>query len=178
MNVRPFSVSRKQSRRLTSWLITPSKHHPDGPSHRAACSVLRATYVQHESCNMHQCSMQHTTVQHAAHNMPHRPFDVQHDLCMHSAPCNPRQGTRPHARHAALVFNPAGRPTDGPAHRRLQARHQQGTATAGDLGGRARRGLRIRGVHPPSLPVRCCVPCQSQRLARLAAGREGRAAHV
>ncbi len=110
MNVRPFSVSRKQSRRLPSWLTTPSKHHPDGPSHRAACSVLRATYVPHESCDMHRCSMQHTTVQHAAYTMPHRPFDTQHDLCMHSAPCNPRQGTTPGRMHDMRHGVSTGRP--------------------------------------------------------------------
>jgi hypothetical protein len=127
MNVRPFSVSRKQSRRLPSWLTTPSKHHPDGPSHRAACSVLRATYVQHESCNMHQCSMQHTTLPHAAHTMPHRPFDKQHELHMHSAPCNPRQGTRPPSRHAAWCFD---RPTYRPMVRRI-AGCRHGTSKAG-----------------------------------------------
>jgi hypothetical protein len=34
--VRPVSFSRKQSRRSPSWLTTPSKHRPDGPSHLVA----------------------------------------------------------------------------------------------------------------------------------------------
>jgi hypothetical protein len=159
MNVRPFSVSRKQSRRLPSWLTTPSTHRPDGFSQLAACSVQHGTCVQQDSCNMQQCSMQHTTCR------------IDHVTCNMTCACTRHRATHDRApgrmhdmRHGAST----GRPADGPGtHRRLQARHQQGRAAAGDLGGRARRGLRDRGVHPPSQPVRCCEPRQSQRPAPL-----------
>jgi hypothetical protein len=118
------------------------------------------------------------TLPHVAHNMPHRPFDMQDDLCMHSAPCNLQPTTGHPAAITTCRMVYATDRTDGPTHRWMQARHHQGRAIAGDLSSRARCGLCNRGVHPPSQPVRCYVQWQSQRLARLASGCEGRAAHV
>jgi hypothetical protein len=111
------------------------------------CSMSNATCTG-AACSIQRRSMQLTTVQHAAYNMPHRPFGMQHELHMHSAIVQPT------TRHPAafttcrMVFPPTDRWSG--THRRLQAPHQQGRATAGGLGSRARRGLRIRGVHPPS----------------------------
>jgi hypothetical protein len=108
---------------------------------------------------------------HAAHTMPHRPFDMQHEFHMHSAPCNPRQGTRPHARHAAWCFN---RPTDGPA-RIAGCRHRTSKAGPPPATSAAAR------VEPPVTEVLIrhrnrSVPCRSDSPA-LASGRQ-RAARV
>jgi hypothetical protein len=173
--VGPVSISRKQSRRSpSSWLTTPSKHRPDGFSQLAACSVQHATCVQQDLCNMQRCSMQHTTCR-----IEHLACSVNCAPQAHSTPSAPRSPRRGHHRPACTARG-IGVSTDrrSGTHRWLQARHRRGSAAAGGLGGRARRGLRDRGAHPPSQPVRCRVQWQSQRLARLASGREGRDAHV
>jgi hypothetical protein len=97
--------------------------------------------------------MQHATVQHATYNMPHRTFDMQRELCTAGAQhalgiVQPTTGNRPASTTCGMVFRPTDRWSG--THRWLQGRHQQGSATAGGLGSRARRGLRDRGAHPPS----------------------------
>jgi hypothetical protein len=54
-------------------------------------------------------------------------YNVSQAHSMHSAPCTPRQGTRPHARHAAWCFD---RPADRPMVRRI-AGCRRGTSKAG-----------------------------------------------
>ena len=80
------------------------------------------------------------TLPHVAYNMPHRTFDTQHELHIHHATCNPRQGNRPQAQHAAWCFD---RLADMVRH----ASPAAGTAPARKR--RRRRPRQPRALRPP-----------------------------